>query len=759
MSNQLLASKIAIIEEPPTTASIAGTTTSDCAALLLTERGPIAGSPTLVQSFGQFKNIFGGFTANTNGAIAAQRFFKNGGVNFWVSRTTHFSDPTNAASTTADAGQVTLNTASLSALPAQVTASIAGPYALTSGQTLITQLNGSGSVTTTFTGVAGTVTSSNTAPFTLSDGETLNLQIDGGSTVFVTFNTASFANIAAATVTEVNAVINAAFSSAGVDALATVSTGAVKITSDTLGTGSQVIVVSGGTALTALGFTAATHNGTGNVASIAAVTASEVQTAVVAASSASVTGAVVGGAPQISTVATGGSTTYAFTGGTARTIIGFATTVATGVNSGAHGTLVVAGKTKGAYANNVTVKVSAPTNGITGFFNLVVFQSGVVVEPWANLALSPTDPRYAPTILNDAKSGSNYIAVTDQLSAVGFPSNVPTNGTFALAGGNDGLAGIADADFVGSQAGLTGFYAFDKNQGLRILICPGMATPAIHNGMLTYCGGFRFGSMFAVLDPPVGYASTDIVEYVSSTALLQNASEFGAIYWPRDQIANPDTTVFGNAASIVAAPSAGIAGRYGANDASIPGGIYEAPAGMETAPTGVGWGQLVDSVGLETEEVKDENVRDYIYPFLINPIVGLDGFPIHLDGCKTLSAIGNWPTIGQRRGVIYIEQSLENGLVPYKHRKIKSRTLASINRAIKTFLTIQTNNGAFASDDPKKAFNVDSGAGINTPADAQALTMNARVGLATAYPGEFIVLRVGQDNSLLQTQIAQSAST
>jgi hypothetical protein len=73
-------------------------------------------------------------------------------------------------------------------------------------------------------------------------------------------------------------------------------------------------------------------------------------------------------------------------------------------------------------------------------------------------------------------------------------------------------------------------------------------------------------------------------------------------------------------------------------------------------------------------------------------------------------------------------------------------------------LTVQTNNDAFASDDPTQAFSVDTGADINTPATAQALTMNGRIGVATAKPGEFIVLRVGQDTTLLQTQLAQQAA-
>ena len=45
-----------------------------------------------------------------------------------------------------------------------------------------------------------------------------------------------------------------------------------------------------------------------------------------------------------------------------------------------------------------------------------------------------------------------------------------------------------------------------------------------------------------------------------------------------------------------------------------------------------------------------------------------------------------------------------------------------------------------------------------TAIDGHLRTMNGRIGVATAKPGEFIVLRVGQDTSLLQQQLATQAA-
>lgn len=766
MSNLLLSSKVAVIEEPPTNPAIQGASLSDCAMLALCQRGPIApaSGPTLSTSFGEWEQTYGSFSANSDGALAAQMFFDNGGTNLWTSRTAHFTDPTNPASCTAVAADVVLNTVSLSAQPASVNSSVVGPYALSAGQTLLASLNGGGAVTTTFTATVATVTGSNTQTFALVDGYTFNVSIDGEPTVNVVFHTAEFASIGAALASEVVAVINAALAAAGSPATATVSANAVKLTTTTLGSGSSIQVFAG-TSNTALGFTTTTTSGTGNVANIGAVTATEVEVALVAAIGGSITGSVVGGTPEITTVATGPATSLQFTGGTARVAVGFDTALHSGTEGGILPTLEVEGSSPGTYGNAIQAQIAAPTNGVSGNFNLFVLQAGVVVETWPNLSMVASATNYAPLVVNRVvtngivtNNGSNYVTLIDQFAAVAFPNNAPATGTFSLSGGNDGLASLADSDFLGNQAGPTGLYTFDMVLQLRLLIVPGQPTPAVHNGMLTYCEAFRFGSMFAILDPPANYTAAEVDTYVVTTASLKESSEFGAFYWPNVQIANPNPTVFGTDALINVPPSGAIAGRYSANDAASPGGVYEAPAGMGIGPSGVGYGQLVNVLGLETVEVSDESKRDILYPDLINCIVGLDGYPIHMDGCKTLLSTGNWPTIGERRGVIYIEQSLQNGLVPFKHRKIKASTLAALSRAITAFLTIQNNNDAFASDDPSESFSVDTGVGINTPADAQDLEMNARIGLATAKPGEFVILRVGQDTTLLQKQLASQAA-
>jgi hypothetical protein len=77
MGAQLLASKVVIVEEEPRVRSVAALPTAVLGAVGVTERGPV-GQAVLVTSFEEFVETFGGFTPNSDLALAAQGFFENG---------------------------------------------------------------------------------------------------------------------------------------------------------------------------------------------------------------------------------------------------------------------------------------------------------------------------------------------------------------------------------------------------------------------------------------------------------------------------------------------------------------------------------------------------------------------------------------------------------------------------------------------------------------------------------------------------------
>lgn len=752
MSNALLASKIVIVEEEPKVRTIQGETTSVTGFEGVTERGPV-GEAVLCTSPDDYDRVFGGYTANGDVKQAIDGFFQNGGSQAWVVRTVHYTDATDPTTKTSAKAAVTLLTGATGATSPYTQGTNAAPFNFEPADTLVVDTDAISPTTATFTATAAARQNTPAETFVLVNNQTLTVKVNRGAVQTVTFLTSEFASIGAATAEEVAAVINAKL----VGASATATTGGTKvtITSDKRGTGSY-IEVTGGTANAVLTFATAEVQGTGNVADIDAVTVAEIKT-VVEAAVAGVTVTDVGGLVRITRNTTGASATVQVdASSTVDTILGIANAVVTGTTGAAVNTLRLDGKTDGVYAHVFKGQVSNATSGEAARFNLTVLKSGIIVETFPNLSMDDTDARYAETIVNDPTSGSRYFAVVDLDANTGSAAgDRPVNVTSAfLSGGNDGLVGLTDTDFTGSSGtlGKTGMRAFDLVDDLNILTVPGRATSAVHNAMLTYCEVTRSGEVFAILDPPAAQSATAIITYYETTAAVLGLSEYGAAYWPRIKVLNPSTSVFGKTDDnqITVPPSGHIAGVYARRDASKPGGVYDSPAGVEQ-------GILLGCLGFETKEVLEEEKRDLVFPKRINPLTALRGGPRHIDGARTLKGTGNFPSVPERRGAIFIEQSIKNGLQFARQQANTEELRATVSRTVDSFLQTQMKNGAFRTKDPATAYFVDfdvPGVSLNSTAVQFSGQLVGRIGLATKKLAEWIILRFSQDTRALEEELA-----
>ncbi len=749
MSNQLLASKVVVVEEEPRIRNVATLPTAIVGMILITQRGPV-GVATLVTSFEEYSQIFGGNIANSDAAAQVEAFFANGGSQLYVVRTVHYTDITNAATKTSAQATLDLNTDAVAAQAGAVLGTVVGPFVLAPGDTLVVNPDAVGDETATFDASAAELTSTNTETFALADGNIMTFDVNGvGKSV--EFNTGEFVAIGAATAQEIANVINAEVT--GVSA-ADVG-GAVVITSDKKGTGALIdnFADGAGTPVATIGFTAASDAGAGDVADITAVTVAEVKTVVEAdvVGGSGVTVNNVGGAVQIVSNTTGGASSIAVNAtSTADEKMGIDNATHSGVAAGTLATLKVQGKTDGAFGNLLKPVIAPATSGDAGRFNFQVLDtSGLILETFPNVTMDDTDANYVEAVVNDSLNGSELVVVTDLDAATPAPNDRPVDGTFGpLTGGNDGLTSLDDTDFVGSSAGSTGIRALDLVADLTILAVPGRASSAVHNAMITYTEVTRSGSVFAVLDPPAGLSATGIVTYVETTAALLNLSEFGAIYWPRVNILNPSKTIFGNADRITVAPAGHICGVFSRTDNARPGGIYDPPAGTEK-------GRLFGVLEFEGGQLADtliEDKRDLVFPKRINPLTTQPGLPLFIDGARTLKGGGNFPTVAERRGVSFIEKSVKLALEDFRQKNNTPTLRGAISRTVEGFLQAQMRFGAFRSTDPAKAFFVDFGDALNPPSQQNIVT--GRIGLATPKPTEFIVLRFSQDTRAIEAELA-----
>lgn len=733
---QFLASSVQVIEEPPSIRTLPDLATAIPAFVGLSERGPLH-SPTIITSFDDYRRLFGSFVAGYEMPLAVRHFFLNGGRQAVIVRVLEGAPVESAVTLLTEASAPTAGT---------VLGSVVGPFDLEPGDDLDIDVDGGGPATATFTAAAGAATSVNTEPFALNDLDDLLVSVDGGAPQTIVFNTAEFALIGAATAAEVAAVINAEI----VGASATVSVGAVVITSDLRGTDSS-IEITGGAAAAAFAFPAGPQNGTGNVANIDAVTVAEVKTIVEAA----VAGCTVSndaGAARITSNTTGPtSSVLVQASSTADDEIGFDNATHLGTTGAAAPTLNVEASSPGTWGDDLSIKIEPPTSGndtgAAAEFNLTVIKNGVIEETWPNVTLLPTAPNYVETIVNDPTTGSGLITVEDQLVAVSPPDNRPNGSatvggvTTALTGGSDGAA-LTDATFTGGGDPDKGMNSLES-ANITLLAIPDRATVAVQAEMITFCETVRNFGVFAVFDPPAGSSLAGIRAHKAS---LPDSEMYG-LYWPRITIPNPDSAVFGSDTEIVVAPSGAIMGMMARNDSGTLVGPFGQPAGVEA-------GLLLSVLGVEERDVLRSSNRDLIFPERINPITRLEtGGGIFVDGARTGKGNGNFPSIGERRGVSYIEQTLKQGLQFVRHQNNTPDLRGSVHRTVRGFLMTLTRNGCFATKEPQSAFVVDAdvpGRGINNASVRAQGKLFVRVGVATAKPAEYVVILVSQDTRALQ---------
>lgn len=729
MAQQLASSKIIVQEETPAAlAQIAAAQADTAGAVLTCAKGPI-GVATLVNSLDEYYRVFGRHAAGCDGALFAEALYGEAETNapFYVVRTVHYADPSIPASKTSARASAVLSSVAQAATSGSVTGTEAGPYALIPGDTLVGVIDGGAPATATFTATQAARESA-IGPFDFTGGASLSLEINGVAQV-VAFTVGEFADPSLATVQEVANVLNAKL----IGASAVLSSGDTKVTirSDRFGTASGVNVAAGG-ANTELTFTTGLVTGTGNVGDIAAVTQSEVKAVFEAAVAGSLVTANALTGPTFAVVATGAAHSIQITaGGTANAAIGLDTAIHAGDSGGVVDALTIEGKDDGTHPHAFQVRIENATSGRAAEYNLVILKNGYELQTFVNLSQADTADRFAELVVN-GDQGSWDLRVTVESTVR------PANGTSAyLSGGADGLAGLTDSDYIGA-VGIgnvrTGLRCLDGKPITDVAI-PARANATTQTALAAWVDA-RPGEVFAVLDPPAGLTAQGICDYVDASGLLEQ-SEQTAIYWPRVTVTNPDKTVYGNATDVVTPPSAhviGVAFRTGKRD----GGVYMAPAGVEN-------GVLKKISGFETPETEYVEARDLVTSRRVNALTVTPNQPRHILDSMTLKSTSNFPSVSERRGVNFIEQSIKQGWERFRQRNNDARTRAEAKRLTDAFLTVEMKKGAFRTMDPSSAFMVDVGEGLNTASAIFAGKLLGRIALATQKPIRWGLITVSQD--------------
>jgi phage tail sheath protein FI len=325
---------------------------------------------------------------------------------------------------------------------------------------------------------------------------------------------------------------------------------------------------------------------------------------------------------------------------------------------------------------------------------------------------------YVEERLSHESGNSFYIAAERSDPAAVLPDNTPFE---KLTNGDDGLNGLNDADYIGSELLNTGLYALDKVKDASILVIPG-ANDIVSGQAITYCENRK--DLFFIIDPPEGKTKAQIETYRNSNL---TSTSYAAIYYPWIKISDPFT-----GRSVNVPTSGAVAGIYADTDAKR--GVHKAPAGIES-------GYMNAAVGIERFVTMGEN--DSLYQEEINVI---RKFPegIIVWGARTLSQEAEWKYINVRRLFIFLEQSIERGTQWVVFEPNDPMLWKSIKRNVSAFLKIQWMEGKLVGSKQEEAFYVKCDEEINPPEIVDAGQVIVEIGVAPVKPAEFVIFRIRQ---------------
>lgn len=387
------------------------------------------------------------------------------------------------------------------------------------------------------------------------------------------------------------------------------------------------------------------------------------------------------------------------------------------------GSLGVAGS-PGSWGDDVFWAVTAmPT---TGRFTLSIYNGSLtasaLVETWYDMSMVPTDSRYAPAIINSPTSGSLWVVATDLNDAHAFPSNQPAVANGQLSGGTDGT----DPSVSDRVAAVTqGTSPFDYVPGVLNFNMPAEVNATVMTAAITYSETRPF--TFLVIDPPSGETPAAAVAYLGTlTPVVSNA----AMYSPWLVATNPSSP---NLRSTILLPPGGfVLGQMVASDNAV--GVWEAPAGLTTALSGVVQAERIFSPG-DLGTLNNANV---------NALRTLANGQVVIWGTRTMESGYASLYVPVRRTLNFIEAALAS-LLEYtvfdpNDQLVWAGVIATCNNFLGNLLTA----GAFPGTTQAQAYYIICDSTNNTPQSIASGVLNVTVGLALLYPIEFIVLTIAQ---------------
>jgi phage tail sheath protein FI len=378
----------------------------------------------------------------------------------------------------------------------------------------------------------------------------------------------------------------------------------------------------------------------------------------------------------------------------------------------------------------------------------------IASEVFRHLSLDPRHSRYVHTVIGDTagplrlsdrrpEGESWYVRVHDpnpteavRLGPEALVDVLPNGQRRAarhpLAGGDDSLATVSDATYIGTDNVdpdlRTGLFTMANIDDVSILAAPGRTSPAMQNALIVQCENLRY--RFTVLDGPPPPADT--IPDVQSLR-QQYDTRYAALYHPWLLIDHPYPRNLQAVSHFPVPPSGSVMGIYARTD--IERGVHKAPA--NEVVRGI--------VGLQRSLNKAE--QEILNPFPQNINVIRDFRPnnrsIRVWGGRVITSDPDWKYVNVRRLLIFIEKSIDVGLQWVVFEPNADPLWARVRRTISMFLTGLWRDGALEGATREEAYFVKCDRTTMTQADIDNGRLIVLVGVAPVKPAEFVIIRIG----------------
>lgn len=363
-------------------------------------------------------------------------------------------------------------------------------------------------------------------------------------------------------------------------------------------------------------------------------------------------------------------------------------------------------------------------------FDILIHNAQGVVESFTGLTWNPDSTaasfsRFYRERINDPESGSKWVEVAalpaEPAAATLSTQPVTLSGQpVSLVDGSDGSA-LDHLDLIGTDGGpgsRTGIEALRERTDISLVAVPGVTEESVQSALLVHCELLKY--RFAVLD---GLNTGDVTEL--GVHRNNYDSKYGGYYTP--WLRTLDLTT---GREVLGPPSGYVLGICARVDRER--GVHKAPA--NEVVRGV--------VGVDLPFGDGE--QDILNPIGVNLIREFEGRGIRVWGGRCTTSDSEWKYVNVRRLFIYLEHSIDRGTQWVVFEPNSESLWQRVVQTIDSFLFGVWKSGALMGTTPAEAYFVRCDRTTMTQDDIDNGRLICEIGVAPAYPAEFVIFRIGQ---------------